>query len=219
MWQTTETISCTGAGNKARQLHSWLLSTESGGVSRLTELFLPFCPYRDLSNNRIGCLSPEMFLDLSSLSKLWVLRWPETRSSLHCRIQASCARLWMLLKTDVFCRFCFAKTTVCEKNKLFKGGTEKRTIFWWLIWFHAHSLWLFNALKTTNDEAVFIYFFKKNGCQLIQDLEMIWTFPKTINEWEQFINASMQKHNFSSPQGLSDVWLPLEPAGSDTRST
>uniref|UniRef100_A0A8D3DFL5 Adhesion G protein-coupled receptor A1 n=1 Tax=Scophthalmus maximus TaxID=52904 RepID=A0A8D3DFL5_SCOMX len=53
-----------------------------------------FCPHRDLSNNRIGCLSPEMFLDLGNLSKLhfhtetlfcdcqlkWLLLWARSNS-------------------------------------------------------------------------------------------------------------------------------------------
>uniref|UniRef100_A0A8C9XZG1 Adhesion G protein-coupled receptor A1 n=1 Tax=Sander lucioperca TaxID=283035 RepID=A0A8C9XZG1_SANLU len=53
-----------------------------------------FCPHRDLSKNRIGCLSPEIFLDLGNLSKLhfstetlfcdcqlkWLLLWARSNS-------------------------------------------------------------------------------------------------------------------------------------------
>uniref|UniRef100_A0A7N8YN89 Adhesion G protein-coupled receptor A1 n=1 Tax=Mastacembelus armatus TaxID=205130 RepID=A0A7N8YN89_9TELE len=55
---------------------------------------LRFHPYRDLSSNRIGCLTPEMFLDLGNLSKLhfhtetlfcdcqlkWLLLWARSNS-------------------------------------------------------------------------------------------------------------------------------------------
>lgn len=125
MWRTRETIICSGAGNKVWQLHSWLLSTESGGVSRLTELFLPFCPYRDLSNNRIGCLSPEMFLDLSSLYKLWVCADRKhvphftvgSRPHLHV-----CGWFW---KRTFSVGFVLPRRGFVRK-KLFKGGTEKK---------------------------------------------------------------------------------------------